>query len=230
MKFTFCCKNIFNDIKSLAGSLPLSVCIPWVIPNRSHRWLIWTSSVTVTENDPTHQRWLHATLEVKSQMLMIASPLAVVRGKQATFGLWRYNERWSVGILSLSFLLFLSPSLLDRIQTHGSGARAGQHTGLYNLITCFICRNLFLNQSGWGRKASSWAVSHLLVSQLWYLWCRPASLTTFTQRIFHQDTSRVCLDNTVHVSFQPDSTATEEVAIILKHASWKTVPQLSNQL
>lgn len=50
---------------------------------------------------------------------------------------------------------FLCGPLLKRSQTHGSAARAARHTGVPNLITCFICHNLFLNQSGLWRKLSS---------------------------------------------------------------------------
>lgn len=50
---------------------------------------------------------------------------------------------------------FLYGPLLKRSQTHGSAARAARHTGIPNLITCFICHNLFLNQSGlWGKPSS----------------------------------------------------------------------------
>lgn len=62
------------------------------------------------------------------------------------------------------FCPFLSSSLLDRIQTHGSGAGGAQHTGIHNLISCFICRDLFLNQSGWGRKPSSWVIINTSLS------------------------------------------------------------------
>lgn len=44
---------------------------------------------------------------------------------------------------------------MKRSQTHGSAARAARHSGIPNLITCFICHNLFLNQSGLWRKPSS---------------------------------------------------------------------------
>lgn len=40
-------------------------------------------------------------------------------------------------------------------QTHGSAAGAARRTGIPNLITRFICHNLFLNQSGLWRKPSS---------------------------------------------------------------------------
>lgn len=56
-------------------------------------------------------------------------------------------------------------ALVRAAQHRAEENRAGQHTGLHNLITCFICRNLFLNQSGWGRKPSSWAVIYTSLSR-----------------------------------------------------------------
>lgn len=44
---------------------------------------------------------------------------------------------------------------MKRSQTRGSAAGAARHSGIPNLITCFICHNLFLNQSGLWRKPSS---------------------------------------------------------------------------
>lgn len=69
----------------------------------------------------------------------------------------------SVNTMPLSLSLHLWTK--SRTQSSSGGARAAQHTGIHNLITCFICRNLFLNQSSWGRKkASSWAGVHTSVS------------------------------------------------------------------
>lgn len=51
--------------------------------------------------------------------------------------------------------------------------KAGQHTGLHNLITCFICRNVFLYHSVWGREPSSQAVIYTSLSH-----CAGASDTT----------------------------------------------------
>lgn len=66
-----------------------------------------------------------------------------------------------------------------------------ESTGIHNLITCFICRNLFLNQSGWRRKHSSWVITYTSLSR-----CSGTSdtftLATFTPSSFYLESLSRC--------------------------------------
>lgn len=69
------------------------------------------------------------------------------------------------GLLLFSFLVLAGRDPNSRLLCERGRTEQGQHTGLRNLISCFICLNLFLNQSGGGRKPSSWAVNYTALSR-----------------------------------------------------------------
>lgn len=68
--------------------------------------------------------------------------------------------------------------------------KAGQHTGLHNLITCFICRNVFLYHSAWGREPSYQTVIHSCLTALLPL--IPLSVATFIVYLISRYIHSVC--------------------------------------
>lgn len=189
------------DMETLTGRF-MFLLFSW-----SPSWFIWKSSVTVRREDSSLWPWLHITPRVKSQIrsrTLTTSSLAVVCQKQTHLLLWQYNGRRS-GIrreggrgegalfsslppFFLSLSLFCWPGSKLMALVWAGESRAGQHTGLHNLITCFICCNLFLNQCGWRRKPSSRAVIYTSLSRC------PASVAASVHAILYLDASEVCLD------------------------------------
>lgn len=86
----------------------------------------------------------HQNSKIRSRPLT-ASSLAE---NKPSFTLRQHNEERSGAFFPpFSLCLCWTGSKLTA-RTRVVEKKAGQHTGLHNLIICFICRNLFLNQSG----------------------------------------------------------------------------------
>lgn len=103
----------------------------------------------------------HPRSKISNQVKISRQPLhwLLSAHNKPPFTLWRHNERRREQGTPSLFFLCSRPVFAGRDPNSQlwCESRVGQHTGLHNLITCFIRSNLFLNQSGWGRKPSSWA-------------------------------------------------------------------------